>query len=858
VAKKKLFLIDSFGFIFRAYHARARSSAPPMRTSTGLSTEAVYIFNNMLRKLGKAYSPEYVAAVFESSAPTHRLEEFPEYKANRAEAPPDLAEQLPYVRRILAALRIPVLEFPGFEADDVIGTIARRAEAAGLDVVVVSSDKDMLQLVTDRVTMLDPAKDDLVYDAAKVKDFLGVEPAQVADLFALKGDAIDNIPGAPGIGDKGAKDLIERFGSVEAALERAAEVERKMYRESLQNNVERIRMSKRLATIDTGVPIEFALEDVAAHEFDVEALKSVYKELEFHSLLRELGPSEDSRPRDYQVLGTAGEVEAFLASIPANAPVAVAVAAPAEGELALGAFGLAWQPGVARAVGFPLAMTLRPFFEDAARPKVVCDAKAAILALAKMGIEVRGFTHDVMLYAFLLDADPSGCPIEEQARRRLDLKLGDAPEQRADLTLELWGLLNPAVDERGLRKLYDTIDLPLAAVLARMERTGVLIDAAELQRLSGLMEGDIARLTAEIHEIAGKPFNVSSPQQLGKVLFQDLGLPAPVKYGKGKVISTAADVLEELAADHEIVRKVLEYRQLTKLKGTYVDALPVLMDAVTGRLHTSFNAAGAATGRLSSSNPNLQNIPIKTELGREIRAAFVPRRGWKMIVADYSQIELRLLAHMSRDPLLVDAFQRGEDIHTRTAAEVIMKVPPLMVTPEARRQAKVINFGIVYGMSPFGLSQTLDISREEAELYIHSYFERYAGVRRYLDDTIAEVRKTGVARTLFGRERPIPDMNSRNPNSRGFAERTAVNTPLQGTAADLIKLAMIRIDAAFTAGKFESAMLLQVHDELVFEAPPDEVDAVAKIVKREMEQVHPLEVPMVAEIGVGDNWRDAK
>jgi DNA polymerase I len=385
----------------------------------------------------------------------------------------------------------------------------------------------------------------------------------------------------------------------------------------------------------------------------------------------------------------------------------------------------------------------------------------------------------------------------------------------------------------------------------------VLIDAAELHRLSDLMEGEIARLTAEIHQAAGKPFNVSSPQQLGKVLFQDLGLPAPVKYGKGKVVSTAADVLEELAPEHEIVRKVLEYRQLTKLKGTYVDALPSLIDPRTGRLHTSFNQAGAATGRLSSSNPNLQNIPIKTELGREIRAAFVPRPDWKMIVADYSQIELRLLAHMSRDPLLVDAFRRGEDIHTRTAAEV-MKVPPLMVTSEARRQAKVINFGIVYGMSPFGLSQTLGISREEAELYIHNYFERYAGVRRYLDDTIAEVRKTGVAKTLFGRERPIPDMNSRNPNSRGFAERTAVNTPLQGTAADLIKLAMIHIDAALQAGKFQAAMLLQVHDELVFEAPAAEVDDVTRIVKREMEQVYPLEVPMLVEIGAGANWRDAK
>jgi DNA polymerase-1 len=861
VARKKLFLIDSFGFIFRAYHARARSAAPPMRTSTGLSTEAVYIFNNMLRKLGKAYSPEYIAAVFESGAPTHRMAEFAEYKANRAEAPPDLAEQLPFVRRILESMRIPILEYRGFEADDVIGTIARRAEAAGLDVVIVSSDKDMMQLVTDRVTMLNPAKDDAVYDTAKVQEFLGVPPAQVADLFALMGDSIDNIPGAPGIGEKGARDLIARFGSVEAAMERAAEVERKMYRESLQKNVDRIQMSKRLATIDTAVPIEFALEDVAAHQADLDALKAVYKELEFYSLLKELGPSEDSRPRDYQALDAPGVAE-YLASIPPDAPVAVALSV-GTGELdllasATAVAGLAWRQGEARVA--PL-MALRQFFEDAERPKIVCDVKSALLTLSGMGIEARGLVHDIMLYAFLLDADPSGCPLEEQARRRLDIKLSGAPEQHADLTLEVWRNLEPAVTGRGLRRLYETIELPLAAVLARMEQTGVRIDAGELSRLSRLMEGEIARLTSEVHQMAGKPFNISSPQQLGKVLFQDLGLPAPVKYGKGKVISTAADVLDELAPKHEIVRKVLEYRQLTKLKGTYVDALPSLIDTRTGRLHTSFNQTGAATGRLSSSNPNLQNIPIKTELGREIRAAFVPRPGWKMLVADYSQIELRLLAHMSRDPVLVEAFRQGEDIHTRTAAEV-MGVPPLMVTPEARRQAKVINFGIVYGMSPFGLSQTLGISRQEAEEYIHNYFVRYAGVKKFIDETIAQVRQTGVSRTLFGRERPIPDMNSRNPNSRGFAERTAVNTPLQGTAADLIKLAMIRIDAALSTGKFEAAMLLQVHDELVFEAPPGEMETVRAIVKREMEQAHPpeapLEVPLVVETGVGDNWRDSK
>jgi len=828
-----------------------------MRTTTGISTEAVFIFTNMLRKLAKTYKPEYIAAVFESIGPTLREQEFAEYKANRTEAPPDLGEQIVYIRRLLEALRIPILEFRGFEADDVIGTIARRAEQANFDVVIVSSDKDMLQLVTDRVSMLNPAKDDAVYDPAKVEEFMGVKPSQVADLLALKGDAIDNIPGAPGIGDKGAKDLILQFGSVEAALDRAAEVERKMYRESLQNNRERVLLSKRLATIETAVPIEFSTEIVKAQEPNVEALKQIYKELEFHSHLKELGPSEDTRARDYQALGTPEAVDAWLAGIPAGAPVAVAIAKSAEGEFALDTVGLAWKPGEARAVPLELIDRLRPLIEDAGRSKVACDVKSALLAFAKLGIEARAFAHDVMLYAFLLEADPGSCALEELAHRRMDLKLGAAPEQHADYALELYERMSAEIDARGLRKLYETIELPLAGVLARMEMTGVLIDTNELKRLSDLMETEIARLTSEIHEMAGKPFNISSPQQLGRVLFEDLKLPAPVKYGKGKTISTAADVLEELAEEHEVVRKVLDYRQLTKLKGTYVDALPALIDGRTGRLHTSFNQTGAATGRLSSSNPNLQNIPIRTELGREIRAAFIPRPGWKLVVADYSQIELRLLAHMSRDAVLVEAFRNGEDIHTRTAAEV-MGIPPLMVGPEDRRRAKAVNFGIVYGISPFGLSQQIGISRGEAELYIRSYFERYTGVRKFIDATIAEVRRTGVTKTLLGRERPIPDMNSRNPSSRGFAERTAVNSPLQGTAADLIKLAMVHIDRRLHEEKYQAAMLLQVHDELVFEAPPDETQKLAAMVKQEMEQVYPLEVPLVADLGVGENWRDAK
>src|SRR6204780_2928574 len=724
--RPRLFLIDSYGFIFRAYHARARSGAPPMRTTTGISTEAIYIFHNMVRKLRATYKPEYIAAIFESGK-TFREEAYAGYKANRTEMPPDLGEQIPYIRRTLEAMRIPVLEYAGFEADDVIGAMARRA-SEDFDVVIVSSDKDMLQLVDERVHMYNPVKEDVWYDAAATEEFMGVKPNQVADLLALKGDSIHNIPGAPGIGDKGARDLIQRFGSVEGALERAGEVERKMYRESLQNNREQILLSKRLATIDTTVPAEFEMANLAAQEPDVAELKKVYKELEFYSLLKEVGPTEDAHTRDYASILTREEAEEYgarLEKLDPSKPIAFAIESTMDGGLPLTMLGVSYQPGVARALSIDFIDAVTPVLEDAARTKIAHDVKAVTIELAKNGVEARGFRHDGMLYAFLLCADPSACSPSTLAERYLDRKLGAAAEQHADLAVTLAERLAPEIDEQGFRELYETIDLPLAGVLARMEQLGIRIDPAQLRVLSGELDTDIKRLSAEIYELAGKPFNINSPAQLGKILFEELNLPAPVKYGKGKTISTAADVLEGLAAEHEIARKVLEYRQLSKLKGTYIDALPELIDPRTGRLHTTFNQTGAATGRLSSSNPNLQNIPIRTALGREIRAAFVPREDWKLVVADYSQIELRLLAHMSEDPVLIEAFRNAEDIHTRTAAEV-MGVPPMLVTKEARNAAKAVNFGIVYGISGFGLAANLGISRKEAEIYIKPSFERYS------------------------------------------------------------------------------------------------------------------------------------
>jgi DNA polymerase I len=839
--RPRLFLIDTFGFIFRAYHARARSGAPPMRTTGGISTEAVFIFHNMLKKLIATHKPDYIAAIFETEGPTFRSESFAEYKANRTEMPQDLGEQIPYVQRVLEAMRIPILQFAACEADDVIGAMARRAEEKeDVDVVIVSSDKDMLQLVTDRISMLNPMKDDTWYDPAKTTEFMGVPPSAVADLLALKGDAVDNIPGAPGIGDKGARDLIARFGSVENALDHAAEVERKMYRESLQNNREQILLSKKLATIDVNCPIEWDLRVLKAQEPDAAALKPLYRELEFYSFLREMGPLDDTTLKDYGALTNAEEVSAFVAQIPGGAPIGVAADSSA--------IAISYRKSYARSM--PMGLVPEAFLQEPGRVKVTHDVKSASM------MPGNGY-EDLMLEAFLLSADPGGCGLEVLAEKFLDRKLGETIEHRADAILELYERISPEIAARGLRKVYDDIDLPLAPVLARMERVGIRIEPTQLQVLSERMDAEMQRLSTEIYSAAGKEFNINSPQQLGKVLYEDLNLPSPTKYGKGKITSTAADILETLALDYPIARLVLEFRQLAKLKGTYVDALPLLIQAGTGRLHTTFNQTGAATGRLSSSNPNLQNIPIRTELGREIRAAFVPCEGWDLVVADYSQIELRLLAHMSGDPTLTKAFRNGEDIHTRTAAEVF-RVPPLMITSEMRRSAKAVNFGIVYGQTPFGLAASIGVDRKEAERYIKSYFELYSGVRTFIDATIAEVRQTGIAKTLLGRERPIPDMHSRNPNARSFAERTAVNTPLQGTAADLIKLAMIRIDRLLTDKKLQTKMLLQVHDELLFESPPEETHEVKQLVKSEMENVYRLSVPLLVDIGVGANWRDAK
>jgi DNA polymerase-1 len=904
-------------FIFRAYHAMARQRSG-MSTKSGIPTAAVLVFVNMLRKLRDDFSPAYLAAVFDVAAKTFRDTqaeaitkvrkfdiktqtfteiEYKGYKANRSAMPEDLAQQIPYIRRALEAYRIPILELAGFEADDVIGTLARKAAAASHPVYVVSSDKDMMQLVNDDVCILNPPKDNLICDAAKVEEILGVPPERVIDIMALRGDSVDNIPGAPGIGDKGSVEIIKRFGTVEQALDRAAEVEKKTYRESLQNNRDIILFSKSMATIDTNVPVELNVEAMRAGEPDADLLRQLFTELEFTSLLKELLPQVQVTETHYTEAESAVDVEKVLSSLGEEHVLAIAVEsdqtepvpeAEAEEEVVeeesqLGMSGMLAltddsppaPPAASRRIAISAAAgsanIVKLDFSDAAAklrsllasesiPKSIYDYKAAIHAFDSLGVPLQGVEHDPMLYSYLLDPTYSSHRLPEVALRRFNLRLSQLQTnhdlaEAADVTGRLTAALRAEVKQAGLTKLYEEIDLPLVPVLARMEQAGVKIDTTALAKMSSELEREIAIKAKEICDIAGCEFNIGSPKQLGDVLFNRMNLPKPVKYGKGRTISTAVDVLETLAEDYPIARMVLDYRQLTKLKSTYVDTLPALINSSTGRLHTTFGQTGTATGRLSSANPNLQNIPIRTELGRGIRAAFIAEPGHVLLTADYSQIELRLLAHFSRDPLLVEAYRRGDDIHTLTASQVF-GVPPLMVTPDHRRQAKVVNFGIVYGLSPFGLSQNLGIEPAEAKQFIANYFEQYKGVRAFIDKTLEEARRDLKVKTLHGRIRPIPDINSKNANQRGFAERTAVNTPLQGTAADLIKLAMIRIDKAMRERDLKSRMTLQVHDELVFEVPEEEVDTMQSLVREQMEKVHALAVPLLVEMGVGPNWRD--
>ena len=891
--KPPVFLLDTMAFIFRAYHAMQRSR--PMSTRGGLPTAAIYVFVNMIKKLRQDFAPQYFAAVFDLSGEVFRDERartmgplrkwnsktksfdevsYEGYKANREAMPEDLRRQIPYIRRALEALRIPILEAQGFEADDVIGTLARQAAEQQHEVFIVSGDKDMMQLVTPQVKILNPQKDNLILDPAKVTETLGVPPEKVVDVMALRGDSVDNIPGAPGIGDKGSVDLILEFGTVEAVLDRAAEVKRKSYRESLEQNRAAVLLSKELVTIDSHVPLALNLAAMETQPPDVEACRELFTELEFTSMLRDLAPSEigpaielieDPTEEQGAAFYAAARAQGFAFALDAKEPEATEEDEDAQQPMNFSlldaietaekktrsSVGVCAEP--AAALRLSLTPELRALLEDPSVPKRVHDWKLALHVLSGLGVELRGAVDDTMLLSYALNPTHATQALADVAARHGQL----APSTLAAGAAAIHALvpvLQAEIEKSGVERVYRDIDLPLAPVLFRMEQAGVRIDTAVLDGLSKRFAIELERVGERIFSLAGCRFNINSPKQLGEVLFTHLGLPAPAIRGKGKAVSTAQDVLEQLAGQNEVPRLVLEFRHLSKLKSNYIDALPLLADS-NSRVHTTFQAAATATGRLSSVNPNLQNIPIRTELGREIRAAFTAAPGTQLLSADYSQIELRLLAHFSGDPLLVKAYAENIDIHAMTASEVF-GVPIENMDKETRNRAKAVNFGIVYGISPFGLAAQLGISQQEARAYIDRYFARYQGVRAFIEKTLEATRREGSVRTLFGRMRPIPDIESRNPNQRGFAERTAINTPLQGTAADLIKLAMIAIDRELTEQGLQTRMVLQVHDELLFEVPTDETAAIETLVRTEMEGVVALSVPLVADLGFGANWRD--
>jgi DNA polymerase-1 len=869
-ARKKLFLVDAMAHIYRAFFApMVRMNAP-----SGMPTKVPFLFNNILRRLLKDYQPDYVGVVFDTSKPTFRDKLFEKYKAHRAPMPDELSQQIPYVRRLCEGLRLPILEYDGYEADDVLGALAEQAAKQKLDVLLITNDKDMMQLVGDGIRVLRAGtggiKNDVIVDAARVKEILGVTPEQVVDYMALFGDSIDNIPGAKGIGEKGAAELIQKYGNVENALDHAAEVPNKRYREALQQQREQVLLSKQLARIATDVPVTLELDKMLRREPDVAALTALYRELGFNSMLKELGAEavataaaneQAAVKTDYVQLATVEEFRDYLATLPAREPLSVWFNLETGDREAEG-FGtrvasieMSSKAGEGRSVWMgekgEALKALAPLLADPKRPKIVHDPKLFQI----LGSRAANIQHATQIYSYLLRPTTGNHNFADVVMRQFNVMLGGGPGERADYLHRLAPVLRASVEAQQLTEAYEKIDLPVAAVLAEVERNGIRVDPQALDAMSLTMEKEVRRLEKEIWELAGVEFNVNSPTQLAEILFDKLNLQGPFRRGRGRVRSTAADVLEDLAEQHAIPAKIIEYREVAKLKSTYVDTLPKLIHRETGRLHTSFSLTGTATGRLSSSDPNLQNIPIRTELGRQIRAAFVAGPGNVLLAADYSQIELRVMAHLSNDPVLLEAFRNGEDIHARTAQEVF-NVGPMGQTAEHRRAAKVINFGIIYGLSPFGLAQNLGIPQKEAAQFINAYFARYRGVKEYLDNSLAETRKTEMAKTMFGRIRPIPEINSPQVQLRNFAERTALNSPLQGTAADLIKLAMIAIDARLARERLEAKMILQVHDELLFEAPEKETQALTELVRDEMENVYKLAVPLVVEVGVGANWRD--
>ena len=864
-----LYLVDGMSNIYRAYHA-----IQGLTNKQGLPTNAVLGFTNMLRKLIEEEKPDYLGVAIDVPGPTIRHERYAGYKATRRPMPEDLVQQIPYILQVCEVLRIPVISCERYEADDVIGTLARQAVEEGLQVVMVTIDKDMFQLVSDQVTLLD-TRTMTRLDPSKVEEKFGVMPEKVVDVLSLVGDPSDNIPGAPGIGQKGARQLIQEYGGLDNLLSSRDQISRKSYRESLQENEELIRQSLDLVTIRKDLPVELNLDELRLSEPEYEGAQKLFAELEFSALIEAFSPTRETVQADYQRLETVQELHELAARIKGKTAGLALLYSVNNHPATLQAMAVC--EGKRRALSIPQELLERHPSEVAqllSQPRewIIHDLKTLHLFVRLQGWTLPNDLQDTMLMAYLLNPNSNDFSLEKLTLEYLQYKLTKAETEeeglfgeeavhslceRADLTLQLREVLAPQLEEKNLENLLREIEGPLVGVLVRMEEHGVKVNCELLAQMSGELARDIQELTGKIYKIADEEFNINSPKQLSVVLFEKLNLPRAKKTRKASHYATGVEVLEELAATYEIARLILDYREMTKLKNTYLDALPRLVNPQTGRIHTSYNQTVAATGRLSSSNPNLQNIPIRSELGRKIRRAFIAESGYSILAADYSQIELCVMAHLSEDPVLVDAFLKGEDIHERTAREVF-GMQALMNPHEYRRHAKVINFGIMYGLSAFGLAQSLKINRLEAQRFIDDYFKRYQGVKAWIEETLEKVHEKGYVTTLFGRIRPIPEIQSKNRNLRNFGERTAINAPIQGTAADLIKKAMISIDHEISRRKMKSKLIMQVHDELVLEVEDSEVEQMRALVKAKMEGVEDLIVPLQIDLAVGSSWFDAK
>ncbi len=885
-----VYLIDGSSYVYRAYHA-----IRDLTNSQGLPTNAVFGFVRMLMKLIKDKAPAYGAMFFDAKGPTFRHERYEGYKANRPPMPEDMVVQLPYIKRVTRALEIACFEMPGYEADDLIGTYARLAEGAGFNVIMVTGDKDFMQLVTEKAILWDPMKDKIT-DRQAIFDRFGLGPETIVDMMGLTGDSSDNIPGVPGIGPKTATSLLADHGTMEAIYDHVEQITRKKLHENLVRYRDQAFLSRELATIHRHVPVQFDIESLRLKAPNQKELQSLFQELEFSQLQQIVSTPTATIKKTYQAITEASALEQLVERLSQAKRFSIDTETTAKDPMRARLVGISVALDPHAAFYIPCGHTekaapeqipcdivlaqLKPILENPDILKIGQNIKYDWLVLSHYGIALAGVTFDTMLASYLINPAKRGHSLDQIALDYLDHKMvsykevaGKGKDARtfdhvpleqatpyaaedADITLMAYDLLSPKLEEAGLLDLFEQVEMPLVPVLMRMERVGIAVDERRLGELSKTFSDQLNTIEGEIYSLAGETFNIRSSQQLGEILFEKLKLPVQKRTKKKTGFSTDVDVLTTLAEHHELPALVLRHRMLSKLKSTYTDALLELIHPETGRIHTSYNQTITATGRLSSSDPNLQNIPIRTEEGRQIRSAFVPRKGWRFLSADYSQIELRILAHCSDDPILIKAFSEDEDIHMRTATEVF-QVFPSFVNTELRQQAKAINFGIIYGMSPYGLSKQLEISQKMAKTYIDNYFSRYKGVKAFLDKTIEAANQSKMTSTLLNRIRPLPEIGSSNRNIRQFAERIAINTPIQGSAADLIKLAMIQVDAALREGQYQSTMLLSVHDEIMLEVPPEEEKAIEQCVKDIMEGIWKLKVPLKVNLAWGDNWAEA-